>query len=49
MLLKKALGYHFTIKFTLHMWVDQKKKKKKITEKKKKLIVSVFARGLLPR
>lgn len=46
MLLKKALGYHFTIKFTLHMWVDQKKK---ITEKKKKLIVSVFARGLLPR
>lgn len=30
------------------MWVDQKKKKK-ITEKKKKLIVSVFARGLLPR
>lgn len=29
------------------MWVDQKKKK--ITEKKKKLIVSVFARGLLPR
>lgn len=47
MLLKKALGYHFTIKFTLHMWVDQKKKK--ITEKKKKLIVSVFARGLLPR
>lgn len=26
-----------------------KKKKKKITEKKKKLIVSVFARGLLPR
>lgn len=27
MLLKKALGYHFTIKFTLHMWVDQKKKR----------------------
>lgn len=45
MLLKKALGYHFTIKFTLHMWVDQKKK----SQKKKKLIVSVFARGLLPR
>lgn len=39
MLLKKALGYHFTIKFTLHMWVDQKKKKKSQRKKRNLLLV----------
>lgn len=40
MLLKKALGYHFTIKFTLHTWMDQKKKK--ISEKKKRNLLLVY-------
>lgn len=39
MLLKKALGYHFTIKFTLHMWVDQKKKK---SQRKKRNLLLVY-------